>query len=309
VPIISSLRVQLGSAPLSLRGGMTEFPIGTGAAFDPRSAHASDELFGLRDGHLVGLAGARPAEVKGPLGDGQPLRDVSVDLSGTTAAGVSSSGRDLVVAPVDDETGGAVKYPLRGAEDLAHPAWDAAGRLWVLDRRETGAQVSVLVDNRLTVVDVPGISGEQVVDLLVSRDGTRLVAAVRRPGGDVVTTSRLDWNTGRVKASPARTIARLESSGTPIRDLAWHSPTEVLVLTSLAARLTEVRTISVDGSPARVREAAPPELVRADVERLVSSPAEGALSWAETRDGELLGVGPIGSATPPEGAVQITYVG
>jgi len=166
-----------------------------------------------------------------------------------------------------------------------------------------------VVDNRATVVDLPGISGEQVADLLVSRDGTRLVAAVRRAGGDTVTSTRVDWHTGRVHVSTARTIARLETSGTPIRDLAWRSPTEVLVLSSLAARLGEVRTVSVDGSPARIRDAAPPELVRADVRRLVASPAEGALAWAETGDGTLVGVGPIGSTVPPAGAQQITYVG
>jgi hypothetical protein len=310
VPIISSIRVRLGAAPLSLQGGLTEFPVGTGAAYDPRAARASDDLFGLRDGHLVGVrGGAKPVAATGPLGAGIPLREVSVDLSGTSAAGVTASGEELVLAPVDDETGSAVRYPVRGAEDLAHPAWDADGRLWVLDRRRTGAVVSVLVDNRRTVVDVPGVSGEQVVDLLVSRDGSRLVAAVRRAGGDVVTLSRLDWHTGQVRVSPARTIARLENTGSPIRDLAWRSPTEVLMLSALSARLSEVRTVSVDGSPARVRGAAPPELVRADVRRLVASPAEGALAWAETVEGSLLGVGPIGTADPPSGAQQITYVG
>jgi hypothetical protein len=309
VPTITSLRVLLGSAPLALEGGLTEFPIGIGAAFDPRAARASDDLFGLRKGHLVSVTDGQPVTAKGPLGAGPPLRDVSVSLSGTTAAGVRSAGRDLIVAPVDDEAGSAVRLPISGAEDLAHPAWDSDGRLWVLDRRRTGAVVSVLVDNRPTVVDVPGISGEQVVDLLVSRDGTRLVAAVRRVGGDEVTISRLDWHTGEVRALPAHRIARLDSGGTPIRDLAWRSPTEVLVLSALSTRLAEVRTVSVDGSPERVRDAGPPELVRADVRRLVASPAERALAWAETAAGVLVGVGPIGSATPPTGAQQITYVG
>jgi hypothetical protein len=309
VPIVSALRVRLGSAPLALKGGLTEFPVGIGAAYDPRSASASDDLFGLRNGHLVALVGGSPVDAKGPLGTGPRLRDVSVSLSGSMAAGVSSSGRDLLVAPVDDEAGSALKFPIRGAEDLAHPAWDSEGRLWVLDRRRSGAAVSVLVDNRITEVDVPGVSGEPVVDLLVSRDGTRLVAAVRRVGGDEVRISRLDWHTGQVRASAARPIARLDSGGTPIRDLAWRSPTEILVLGALSTRLAEVRTVSVDGSPARVRGAGPPELVRADVLRLVSSPADRALAWAETAEGVLVGVGPIGSATPPAGAQQINYVG
>ncbi|RJS46636.1 GerMN domain-containing protein [Nocardioides cavernaquae] len=309
VPIVSALRVRLGSAPLALKGGLTEFPVGIGAAYDPRSAGAADDLFGLRNGHLVGLVGGSPVPATGPLGTGPRLRDVAVSLPGSMAAGVRSSGRDLLVAPVDDETGSALKTPIRGAEDLAHPAWDSEGRLWVLDRRRTGAVVSVLVDNRVTEVEVPGVSGEAVVDLLVSRDGTRLVAAVRRVGGDEVRISRLDWHTGRVRASAAQQIARLDSSGTPIRDLAWRSPTELLVLSALSTRLAEVRTVSVDGSPARVRDAGPPELVRADVRRLVASPADRALAWAETADGVLVGVGPIGSATPPAGAQQITYVG
>lgn len=309
VPIISSIRVRVGGSPLALAGGTTEFPVGIGADFDPRSAHASEDLFGLREGQLVSVVGDKPIATTGPLGSGSKLRDISVSLAGDTAAGVSASGQELVVAPVDDEAGSAVMTPVRGAEDLAHPAWDAQGRLWVLDRRRTGAVVSVLVDNRLTPVDVPGVSGESVVDLLVSRDGTRLVAAVRRVGGDEVTISRLDWHTGRVRVSRPQTIARLDTGRTPIRDLVWRSPTEVLVLSGLSTTVSEVRTIATDGSPAEVRGAAPPELVRGEIRRLVASPAEDSLAWAETSDGVLVGIGPIGSTTAPAGAQQITYVG
>ena len=85
---------------------------------------------------------------------------------------------------------------MSGGQDLLKPAWDVAGRLWLVDRRETGAVVSVVVDRRQRAVQISGVSGARVKPFLVSRDGTRLVAVVRGPKGDQLVVSRIGGATG-----------------------------------------------------------------------------------------------------------------
>lgn len=308
VPSITALRVTVGGAPLALEGGLTQFPVGVGVRYDPAIASASDALYGIVDGQPVELREERPVPTPGPLAAAYRVRDVSVDLAGTMLAAVSEDGRDLLLAPLRDGQDAVVTTPVRGATDLAHPAWDGAGRTWVLDRRRDGAAISVLAGGARQVVTVPGVSGENAVDLLVSRDGTRLVTALRRPSGDVVVTSRVDWTTGSPQVGPARVI-HASRGRTPVRDLAWWSPTEVLVLSAVAAGLSEVDAVSVDDSPHEFRGGLAPDLIRARVTRLVASPADSAAAWAITADGSAIEIGRPTSQQAPRGATALTYVG
>ena len=52
------------------------------------------------------------------------------------------------------------------------------------------------------------LKGEKVVDFLVSRDGSRIVAAIDRPASDIVVTSRIVRRDSAVRATRARTILR-----------------------------------------------------------------------------------------------------
>lgn len=308
VPSITALRVTIGGAPLALEGGLTQFPVGVGVRHDPAVAAASDALFGIVDGHPVEVREGRAEPVAGPLAAAYRVRDVSADLGGTTLATVSENGRDLLLAPLRDGPDAAVTRPVRGATDLAHPAWDSAGRTWLLDRREGGAAISVMAAGGRQAVAVPGVSGENAVDLLVSRDGTRLVTALRRLSGDVVVSNRVDWSTGTPRVGPARLIH--ESRGrTPVRDLAWRSPTEVLVLSAIASELSEVAAVSVDASPPEFRGGVAPDLIRARVTHLVASPADAAVAWAVTAEGVAIEIGRSTSQHIPRGATAVTYVG
>ncbi len=66
---------------------------------------------------------------------------------------------------------------------LLPPVWDAADRIWMVNRPARGAQIAVYDDGRRREVDVPGISGEKVSQVLVSRDGSRMIAVRDRRAG------------------------------------------------------------------------------------------------------------------------------
>ena len=111
----------------------------------------------------------------------------------------------------------------------------------------TGAVVYVLRHRGGTspvAVDVPGISGPDVKDFLVSRDGTRLVAVIRdgrraRPHRGQPDPDHRD---GRVVRRPRPpTTHRPAEPRAPIRDIGWRSPTSVAVLHPVSRSLFQVR--------------------------------------------------------------------
>ena len=110
------------------------------------------------------------------------LREVSADVLGQQAAGVTSDGRSLWLAPVKDSGDPPVQLTGSG-EDLLRPAWDFSGRLWEVDRRSTGAVVYYLRKHRggtswcrstcpASAVRTSSTSSSR-------RDGSRLIAVIR----------------------------------------------------------------------------------------------------------------------------------
>jgi hypothetical protein len=249
-PTISKFRVTIDDRPVQLPGE-TEFSVDHGHQYAPYVAGSSTQLFGLLAGLMVGGSPQNLPVVAGPFGQTDyDLRTVSADLRADQAAAVSSGGDTLWLGPVKD-TGAQPQRLLTGGEDLLAPGWDFRDRLWEVDRRSTGAVVYYLRKDRMVQLDVPGISGTDVKNFLVSRDGSRLVAVVRQgPEQDSLVVSRIvTTGDGRVKqAMPANNISDPANTGGQVRDIAWRSPTSLAVLRPVSPGLLQVRTASVDGA-------------------------------------------------------------
>ena len=72
-----------------------------------------------------------------------------------------------------------------------------------------------------------GISGEDVKDFLVSRDGSRLIAVIRKNAEEdsIVVSRILSTGDGQVLgALPAESITDPDNPDGQIRDIAWRSP-------------------------------------------------------------------------------------
>ncbi len=276
---IRAIQVSIGGEPVPLPGDVAAYSVLGGAPYDPTGYQSSTLLYGLdRGGLLVSGTPENLAPVSGPLGQQDlGLRSVAVDLSGATAAAVGGDGTSVVQAPVRASEGdqARVQEVVSGATDLLTPAWDVAGRLWLLDRTADGARVLHLDDvgaGTPREVEVPGVTGRDVVDLLVSRDATRLVAAVRGPRTDRLHTARiLVTDQGRVRGAVADTRIVSEDGGRlRVRDLAWSSPTTASLLSTVRDDLVEVRTITVDGAPSGLSTLS--TTVRGPVRGLAGSP-------------------------------------
>jgi hypothetical protein len=281
-PRIRAVELKVGDRTFGTPGGPTQVNLDVGAAYDPTVVSATSDLFGLQDGLLVRGPIGSLRETLGPLGQADlGIRSIGVDLPGNTVAAVAGDGRSLLLAPVDQPEGRATQV-LSGAVDLQTPSWDHRHRAWVLDRAQGRARVYVVGDEGAAEVGVPGVSGQDVTDLLVSRDGTRLVAVLRGRKADRVVAARIRQDAaGRVLgALPAVTLALPEEDSARIRDVAWRTPTTVsVVLSDITDDLSQVRTLSVDGAPGEIATEGSSRL-RGRNRALVSSPVQAAPVYA-----------------------------
>ncbi|MFZ2504361.1 MAG: LpqB family beta-propeller domain-containing protein, partial [Nocardioides sp.] len=238
-PRVRSFQVNLNGQPVSLPEGGTELGVDYGGAWDPAGAGSSSLLFGLRDGLLVRASPGSDESLDGPFGrTAFGLREVSLDLDAKRVAAVTTDGARLLLAEADNAESGAEEV-ISGGIDLAKPSWDAAGRLWVLDRRPEGARLSVVLGEQQIPVRLAGVSGERVQAMIISRDGTRYAAIVRPkrangapssraagPEGDRVIVGRIRQDgSGGAPAGVDALVVTPRNAEAPLRitALAWVS--------------------------------------------------------------------------------------
>ena len=323
VPGIEAFRVRLGDVPVQLANGDTVFSVDDGAELDPAVDRASAAVFGLREGRLVSGLPDALGPAAGPFGvDDYGLRSVAVNLDARTAAAVTEDGTTVLSAPVTDGAPGddtgeeaetaptPVRTVFAGGQDLLDPVWDFADRLWLVDRTSSGAVVRQVTGRRVTEVEVPGITGEQVSSVLVSRDSSRLVAVVRRGRSDVLAVSRLlhDEQGNPLRGTRAQVIRIGPDPSPRIRDLAWETPESIAALTRVAGQLWEVRTVSVDGAPSSVDSVA---TLEGRVRWLSASPSDSGGMFVVVGDEEAVDIS--GAVARPlalePGLTDLDYVG
>lgn len=310
-PSVERVRVTVGGTPVSPSGSGSDFSVDTGQNYDPNGVYSWQDLFGFRDGVMVSSVDGEETPVGGLFGDeGHDLREISVDLGGRRVVGVTDGGTNALLTPVDAEEKARVVPIFTGATDLLKPAWDHAGRVWLLDRTPQGARVYVVAGGRARPVQVPGVTGQDVADFLVSRDATRLVAVLNRPDGDAIVLSRLARKGPGSTATRARPIQNDSGEPLQIRDIGWRSPTEIVMTRNIAQDLSQISTLSVDGSSSVQSGSLSSELVRDDIVRLVSDPSAGSTGFAVSADGTMHPLSPeIEDRIPEDGLRLATYVG
>lgn len=311
-PEVRSFALSIGDERVSLPQGAAQLSVDYGADYDPAVVSASPRLFGLRDG-LVAPARKTEAVLTGPLsGTRYGLREFSVNLTASRVAGVTTNGQEAFVADADEATSTPQRL-LNSGQDLAKPAWDFADRLWLLDRRSSGAAISVVVGEARAAVSVPGVSGQSVTSFLVSRDGSRFVAVIDQGSSDAIVVSRIlhDDEGNVVGATRGRVIAE----GTPesrlrVSAIGWRS---AIVLT-LAARVTEERDeilfLSIDGGPNNLEAfGATRRMLPEHVVGLTTSPAPSTGVLVTTESGVQDPFDPDRVADVDPDIEALTYVG
>ena len=285
-PTITALRVSIGGQEVEPPGSAAQYDVGTADEFDPADTGSAGVLYGLQRGRLVSGSVDDLRVVDGPLGREQGRFDsVAVAPVGDRIAAVTEDRRQVLVAPLRSPDGEAVVDTLvPDGTDLTQPSWDASGRLWILDRGPDRARILVSENGiRVREVTVPGVSRADARRILVSRDGTRLIALVNRPEGDRLVAARIVLdNTGRVARIVEPTVIRT-FTGQHAIDVAWTSSAQIAVLSpARPGELFEVETVAADGATVGVDTLS--QLVRGRVIGLAGEPYTETPVYAVTRN-------------------------
>jgi hypothetical protein len=295
VPGVERMRITVDGSPLDVPTRGLVQDVHGWPEYDPSVNWASQELFGIRDGHVINLVGDLERRIAGIFGsEDYGLRSIAVDLPAEQVAGVSGDGTTVMVAPRTRESGevpaaDSVNVVYESGTDLLRPAWDLYGKVWLVDRTAAGAALSVVSNGTATPFTVPGISGEQVKAFVVSRDGTRLVAVVDAPRFDRLWSTRImRTDTGEVRRiAPAEELPVGAIQVNEIRDIAWRTPGSVALLTGPVPGLSQVVVALIDGSSALGDVATNAELFRNEARRIVTSPSPGSSLYVGTKVGQL----------------------
>ena len=315
IPGIERIRVTVGGTPVDIGGTPVDVRVGSWSEFDPAVAWASTTLFGIRDGKVVAVANGKEEPVGGRFGTvALGLRSVGVDLPAQHVAGVTSDGTRVLEAATNATPRQSQVHTVYAGTDVLRPVYDLYGQAWVLDRTVSGARVAVVRDGVPSVVPVAGLSGHAVVRMVLSRDGTRLVAQLRENGRDSLVVSRVERdNRGRVRrVSPATPLPLPGEEGAVIRGLAWRTPSSLAVLVNPSAGASQLLAVKVDGSAAPEEVNANSEVFRDNALQLVTSPAVGAPLYIGTANGHLFSLASTGRWTGTNirpGLVAPVFVG
>ncbi|HET8716235.1 MAG TPA: LpqB family beta-propeller domain-containing protein [Nocardioidaceae bacterium] len=318
VPGVERMRITVGGTALDIPGRGSSLEVDGWPEYDPAVNWASHELFGIRDGHVVNLVAGDERRIAGLFGaKDYGLESIAVDLPAQKVAGVTGDGTEVLVAPrTRIPSGGASpKTAYSGGQDLLEPAWDIYGKLWLIDRAGGRASLHVVApDGSVTRLAVDGLTGEDVSAFVLSRDGTRLVAAVDGRKSDRLVLSRVvrraDGTVRRVDPAASLPVGAIDVH--EIRDLAWRTPGSVALLTGPQPGLSQVIIALIDGSSALGDVASNAELFRDEATLLVTAPAPGAALYVGTRSGQLFQLAANGRWTGTSikrGLRSPTYVG
>ncbi len=317
---IGSMRITVDGAPLNIPGEGDTQSVQAFTEFDPSIHWASQELFGIRGDRVVALSADGQRRVEGGFATQEyALRSVAVDLPGEQIAGITEDGTSVVVAPrgrgaeADPEETDAITVYSSGA-DLLEPVWDIHGQIWLVDATRQGARLTVLRSGVPVEVDAPGIAGEEIAAFTVSRDGTRLVAAVRGRGGDRLVVSRvMRSDDGRVQGlTPAADLPAGQSTFEEIRDIGWRTPGSLALLTGPTEDTSRVVLALIDGSSSLGSTGTNAELFDRRAEQVVVSPSPGTPTYIATVKGQLFELAADGSWIGPRikgGLLSATFVG
>ncbi|GAB2983484.1 LpqB family beta-propeller domain-containing protein [Nocardioides montaniterrae] len=245
-PEVTGFRITLNGRPVR-PGADRTYPVDLGDRFTPTAA-GPNQLYAVEGTRMVGGDASGMLAAPGPFGTGEyGLGEVAVAPDGASAVAITGHGTAATQAPLSSAPDPVVRT-LVGGTDLARPTIDSSGRVWLVDRRRHGAVVWCADRGRTTSVRVPGVTGNDVRRLLVSRDGTRLLAVVRHRTRDAVVGVRVNtWPDGRVRRTSHPFV--IPTGRGRVDDVAWASPTRVAILTpTRPGSLYQVDIVPADGS-------------------------------------------------------------
>ncbi|HLK94773.1 MAG TPA: GerMN domain-containing protein [Nocardioidaceae bacterium] len=258
---VEALRITVDGAPLSVVGADDVQSIEEWAQYNPSGPLTRRVLYALdaggalvevgQDGPVPGLWGVK----------GRRLRDFSVDRYRQRVAGIGPSGRHLVQGPLEADEPGLISRRRVTDGRLSDLQWDRTGLLWVLDHSRGRTTWQVPAGGARRRVPTGPLTRAAATAMAVSADGARVAALVPEWRGPVWGGGQVDGPCvviARVVRGPnGRSVPRLDSAyalRTPetdvsaLRDIAWSSPSDVVVIAEVPPLPPQPLELAIDGS-------------------------------------------------------------
>ncbi|MFJ9853463.1 LpqB family beta-propeller domain-containing protein [Streptomyces sp. NPDC101150] len=224
------------------------------------AGHSAQEYFIDADHKVVAMSDAatEPTPVRGPFGTGKtPLRSVAISRDETTAAAVSSDGRALYVAGLEDGTQrGAPLLTSTGSakdadEGLTAPSWDGLGDLWIAERNSHGSRLLRVREGKGSPeeVAVPGLKGRRIKAIRVASDGIRIAVLVEDKGRTTLQLGRVER--GGSSAHPALSVQELRPIAPQLEDVvaaSWAGGSRLVVVGRESGGVQQMQFMETDGS-------------------------------------------------------------
>ncbi|WP_262850838.1 LpqB family beta-propeller domain-containing protein [Mumia quercus] len=245
---VTGVAIQVGDRPIALPNTPEVQRVDAWDQFDP-AADRPTQLFAMREGKLLVVGRSTTGPFAGEWGT-EPVAadDFRVTVDSERIALVTGGRRTVEVSPLAGER---ALVPVRRGTDLLRPSWDAAGRLWTIDRTRGGSRLTVgPTDEEPRAIDLGPLAGGRVTGFELSPDGARFTAVARVGTRDAlyVGAIRYDAETGAVVGLvDVAEIPLPTETGVPM-SAAWRSSTTIALLARAQERVPQVVIVAVDGS-------------------------------------------------------------
>ncbi|AZS72146.1 hypothetical protein DDE74_15355 [Streptomyces lydicus] len=234
-------------------------------ALSPGTGRAANEYF-IDAGHKVVAmsdSATEPTPVRGPFGTGHtPLRSIAISHGENTAAGVSSNGRSLYVAAMEDDIkrGEPLLTSTGPANDadsgLTAPSWDGLGDLWIADRDAHSSRLLRMREGKgdPEEVAVPGLGGRRIKAIKVAADGIRIAVLVEDKGRTTLQLGRVE-RTGS-SAHPVLSVQELRPIAPQLEDVvaaSWAGGSRLVVVGRESGGVQQMQFMETDGSASNAK--------------------------------------------------------
>ena len=250
VPGVRAVAITADGEPVAVPGIGPVVPADALEEYSPLISAASSDLYGLRGRRVLRVSsGSRETLVRLPKG----IRgvDLAVSFLGNPVSVLDARGRVHVLARGAPRRGPTEPVKTVDAGQGTVAVWDWSRALWLV-RRSPDDAVWVLLGGRLRRLpwSGPSLRGSSVQAATLSRDGSRLVLAVSRPGARTeLLIARVERSADQTAAPVALRAGTVLATGAELPeviDLGWMDELTLTVLVRPDRLRSRVLRIPVD---------------------------------------------------------------
>lgn len=237
LPNVSSVKITVSGQPLALTDVDNVQTLNDWSALSPSENPGANVLNVIRGNQVVRLSESG-SEIQ-VAGGSIPLGSAALNKTADRIAAVSAEGTALLATNSNDGTFATVAI----GSQISRPTWDPANNLMFADFGKGVLELGADGTIRTVPIELTSLGTDnQIKQVALARDGVRVALVISAGLSDVLAVGSVVRNETGVRIVG---LHRVERNVTLIRDLAWKSPTALMVLGGDAQATDRLFTISL----------------------------------------------------------------